>query len=258
MGTRQSGLGQFKFAQPARGRRAAGARARARGGDPRRGPELCGPSTLCSAKRCSVRSAAQAIAADPDALRHEGDRRASRRAAAEGAEGSARPARPPIGCARRCSRCSASSTERVRAGPVRRHRGAWHRGALRGAERVVFVERDASAVAALRANLARTRARRRARHSVRVGDALRCAAQRTSAQRDIRSRVRSILPTRHAQRAWGRAVGGSAGAARARRRAWSSRAIGGRRLELALDTIAQRRYGDTMITIHRLPVRGRG
>lgn len=121
----------------------------------------------------------------------------------------------------------------------------------RGAERVVFVERDASAVAALRANLA---ALGLGEHeaSVRVGDALgslRAARARGETYDlvfvdppyrhvgELRSGLSAQLPALLGREA--RVV------VESDRRAPA---------ELALQTITRRRYGDTTIAIQRLPV----
>jgi 16S rRNA (guanine966-N2)-methyltransferase len=123
----------------------------------------------------------------------------------------------------------------------------------RGAERVVFVERDASAVAALRANLAALELDE-GEANVRVGDALgslRAARARGNTYdlvfvdppyrhaNELQSGLSALLPTLLSPE--GRVV------VESDRRA---------PMELALHTITRRRYGDTTITIHRLPVEG--
>lgn len=121
----------------------------------------------------------------------------------------------------------------------------------RGAERVVFVERDASAVVALRANLAALGLGER-EASVCVGDALGWlrAAQARGETYDLvfvdppyrhvgelQSGLSALLPALLGHEA--RVV------VESDRRASA---------ELALQTITRRRYGDTTITIQRLPV----
>jgi 16S rRNA (guanine966-N2)-methyltransferase len=118
----------------------------------------------------------------------------------------------------------------------------------RGAERAVFVERDASAVAVLRANLAALELGE-SEASVRVGDAL--GALRAARARgetydlvfvdppyrhvgELGSRLSALLPALLSPKA--RVV------VESDRRAPA---------ELALETITQRRYGDTTITIYR-------
>jgi 16S rRNA (guanine966-N2)-methyltransferase len=120
----------------------------------------------------------------------------------------------------------------------------------RGAERVVFVERDASAVATLRANLAAL-GLGGSEATVRVGDAL--GSLRAARARDetydlvfvdppyrraseLQSGLSALLPVLLSPRA--RVV------VESDRRA---------PMDLALQTIARRRYGDTTITIQRLP-----
>jgi 16S rRNA (guanine966-N2)-methyltransferase len=121
----------------------------------------------------------------------------------------------------------------------------------RGAERVVFVERDGSAVATLKANLAALELGE-SEAEIRVGDAL--GALRTARARgetydlvfvdppygqmgELQSGLSALLPALLDRKA--RVV------VESDRRAPT---------ELALQTITRRRYGDTTITIHRLPV----
>jgi 16S rRNA (guanine966-N2)-methyltransferase len=123
----------------------------------------------------------------------------------------------------------------------------------RGAERVAFVERDSSAVAALRANLAALELGE-SEANVRVGDALgslRAARARGETYdlvfidppymhaSELQSGLSALLPTLLSPE--GRVV------VESDRRA---------PMELALHTITRRRYGDTTITIYRLPVEG--
>jgi 16S rRNA (guanine966-N2)-methyltransferase len=123
----------------------------------------------------------------------------------------------------------------------------------RGAERVVFMERDASAVAALGANLAALELGE-GEANVRVGDALGLLrAARAHGETydlvfvdppyrhasELQSGLSALLPMLLSPE--GRVV------VESDRRA---------PVELALHTITQRRYGDTIITIHRLPVEG--
>jgi 16S rRNA (guanine966-N2)-methyltransferase len=120
----------------------------------------------------------------------------------------------------------------------------------RGAERVVFMERDASAVAALRANLAAL-GLSESEAMVRVGDALgslRAARARGETYDlvfvdppykyvgELKSGLSALLPALLSREA--RVV------VESDRRAPA---------ELALQTITRRRYGDTTITIQRLP-----
>jgi 16S rRNA (guanine(966)-N(2))-methyltransferase RsmD len=119
----------------------------------------------------------------------------------------------------------------------------------RGAERVVFVERDACALRALRANLdALGLASPRAR--VRVGDALGAlrAAREAGETYDL---VFVDPPYGHA-----REIGGELGPLLSGLLAPEARVVveSDRRapLALALAVERERRYGDTVITIHRL------
>jgi 16S rRNA (guanine966-N2)-methyltransferase len=120
----------------------------------------------------------------------------------------------------------------------------------RGAERAVFVERDASAVATLRANLAAL-GLGESEATVRVGDALgSLRAARTRGETydlvfvdppyrhasELQSALSALLPALLSPSA--RVV------VESDRRAPA---------ELALQTTTRRRYGDTTITIHRLP-----
>jgi 16S rRNA (guanine966-N2)-methyltransferase len=123
----------------------------------------------------------------------------------------------------------------------------------RGAERVVFVERDAAAVAALEANLAQLGLGGQ-EASVRVGDALealRTARARGetydlvfidppySRVRELEGELSALLPAL--------LTPGARVVVESDRRAPA---------ELALEVTVQRRYGDTTITIHRFPAEG--
>jgi 16S rRNA (guanine966-N2)-methyltransferase len=121
----------------------------------------------------------------------------------------------------------------------------------RGAERVVFVERDAGAVATLRANLAAL-GLGESEATVRVGDALGSlrAARARGEKYDL---VFVDPPYRHAselQSALSALLPAVLGP-QARVVVESDRRAP---LRLALERITQRRYGDTTITIHRLPM----
>lgn len=120
----------------------------------------------------------------------------------------------------------------------------------RGAERVVFVERDASAVATLRANLAALELGE-GEANVRVCDALeslRAARARGETYdlvfvdppyrnaRELGSELSALLPSLLSP--------GARVVVESDRRAPA---------ELALEAITRRRYGDTTITIHSLP-----
>jgi 16S rRNA (guanine966-N2)-methyltransferase len=124
----------------------------------------------------------------------------------------------------------------------------------RGAERAVFVERDAKAVATLRANLTALELGEN-EANVRVGDALgalRAARARNETYdlvfvdppyrraRELGSGLSALLPALLSP--------GARVVVESDRRALA---------ELALHTITRRRYGDTTITIHRLPAKDR-
>jgi 16S rRNA (guanine966-N2)-methyltransferase len=124
----------------------------------------------------------------------------------------------------------------------------------RGAERVVFVERDASAVSTLRANLTalgldETEA------TVRVGEAL-ASLRAAQAREETYDLVFIDPPYRHASELQGAlsALLPALLSPTARVVVESDRRAPG---ELALETITRRRYGDTTITIHRLPAEGK-
>ena len=196
-----------------------------------RDPELRAPEHALL--RDGARSApVAALAGAASRSRREGDRRRARRPAA------ARAARAGDAADRR-ARARGALLDARRAAAARvvldlfAGTGALGIEALsRGAARAVFVERDARALAALRANLGGARASGRARRGPSRGDALRGAAQRTRARGDIRSCLRRPSLRR------GAASWGASSRARCRRcwrrgRAWSSRAIGaGAALEL--------------------------
>jgi 16S rRNA (guanine966-N2)-methyltransferase len=124
----------------------------------------------------------------------------------------------------------------------------------RGAEWVVFVERDAGAVATLRANLAAL-GLSESEASVRVGDAL--GALRTARARgETYDLVFVDPPYRHASE-----LQSALSALLPALLSPSARVVveSDRRApaQLALQTITQRRYGDTTITIQRLPTEGK-
>ncbi len=124
----------------------------------------------------------------------------------------------------------------------------------RGAERVVFVERDASAVATLRANLAALGLGEE-EATVRVGDAL--GSLRAARARDETYDLVFIDPPyRHASE-----LQGALSALLPALLSPAARVVveSDRRApaELALEVITRRRYGDTTITIHRVPAEGK-
>jgi 16S rRNA (guanine966-N2)-methyltransferase len=124
----------------------------------------------------------------------------------------------------------------------------------RGAERVVFVERDASAVSTLRANLTAL-GLNETEATVRVGEAL--ASLRAARARDETYDLVFIDPPyRHASE-----LQGALSALLPALLSPTARVVveSDRRApaELALETITRRRYGDTTITIHRLPAEGK-
>lgn len=124
----------------------------------------------------------------------------------------------------------------------------------RGAERVVFVERDASAVATLRANLA-TLGLGESEATVRVGEAL-GSLRAARARGETYDLVFVDPPYRHAselQSALSALLPALLGPG-ARVVVESDRRVPA---ELALEMITRRRYGDTTITIHRLPAEGK-
>lgn len=124
----------------------------------------------------------------------------------------------------------------------------------RGAERVVFVERDPSAVATLRANLAALGLGEK-EATVRVGDAL--GSLRAARARDETYDLVFIDPPyRHASEFQGAlsALLPALLSPAARVVVESDRRVPA---ELALETMTRRRYGDTTITIHRLPTGGK-
>lgn len=120
----------------------------------------------------------------------------------------------------------------------------------RGAERVVFVERDAAAMAALRANLAEL-GLGQDEAEVRTGDAL--TAVRTARERGETYYLVFVDPPYRRSRALESELAavlppvlgtGARVVVESDRRA---------PLELGLEVECRRRYGDTTITIHRLP-----
>jgi 16S rRNA (guanine966-N2)-methyltransferase len=125
----------------------------------------------------------------------------------------------------------------------------------RGAARAVFVERDAAAVAVLRANLADLGLGER-EAGVRVGDAL--AALRTARARGETYDLVLIDPPYSRARE----LGGELSALLPALLAPGARVVmeNDRRApaELALEIAVQRRYGDTTITIHRSSVESDG
>jgi 16S rRNA (guanine966-N2)-methyltransferase len=122
----------------------------------------------------------------------------------------------------------------------------------RGAERAVFVERDARAVATLRANLAAL-GLGESEAEVRVGDAL-GSLRAARARGETYDLVFVDPPYRHAgelQSALSALLPALLGP-EARVVVESDRRAPA---ELALDTTTRRRYGDTTITIHRFPAK---
>ncbi|HXP99981.1 MAG TPA: 16S rRNA (guanine(966)-N(2))-methyltransferase RsmD [Solirubrobacteraceae bacterium] len=123
----------------------------------------------------------------------------------------------------------------------------------RGARRVVFVERDASALAALRANLA-SLGLGEEQAQVRAGDALR-ALRAARARRETYDLVFVDPPYRRASE-----LGSGCSVLLPALLSPGARVVveSDRRApaELALQTIARRRYGDTTITIQCLPADG--
>lgn len=125
----------------------------------------------------------------------------------------------------------------------------------RGAERAVFVERDTSAVTTLRANL-EALGLSEPDATVRVGDAM--GALRAARARDEKYDLVFIDPPyRHAS-----GLQGELSALLPALLTPTARVVveSDRRApaELALETVTRRRYGDTTITIHRLPTKGEG
>ncbi len=124
----------------------------------------------------------------------------------------------------------------------------------RGAERVVFVERDASAVATLRANLAALGLGEQ-EATVRVGDAL--GSLRAARARDETYDLVFIDPPYRCASE----LQGALSALLPALLSPTARVVveSDRRVPagLALETMTRRRYGDTTITIHRLPTAGK-
>ena len=205
-GTRQSGLARFRFARLPDDADAARARPPPRRGAARRRPALEQPehALLADALRAARgRAGVAGVRVDRGPLRRPPPGRAARAAAR---------ARRPTASARRCSAILGAPRSTARAcSTSTRARARWgSRRSRAGAERAVFVERDARAAAVAPGNLdALGLAAEEA--ELRRGDVARGAARRTRAGRDIRSG-----PLRPPVPAGGRARGVAVGGARRR------------------------------------------
>jgi 16S rRNA (guanine966-N2)-methyltransferase len=117
----------------------------------------------------------------------------------------------------------------------------------RGAERVVFVEQDRGALAALRANLEAVGAAP-GQAEIRAGDA-RTALRTARRRRETYDLVLVDPPYRHAA-AWGRELSPLLGALLSHGGRVVSESDRRDPLELELEPLDERRYGDTLIRIH--------